>query len=965
MEESKGYISKKKTGEGFHQEVFAEGIEILQKLSGNKWTDYNHHDPGVTMLEAISFALSEIDYKTESKIEDLLLKDAEHKLQSGDNGLFICSDIMTTNPVTITDMRKLILDRVPSVKNVWITTLTTDHNFKGIDFQISTFSGLYSIQVEMEYISAATFEDKKAEVMKVIRRVFYEHRNICEYLYDIQVYSPYQLAFHFDISIDETAHGEYVLAEVINAINDYLSKDVEFKSLWEVENHYPTEEIYNGPKLKNGFILDSSLLERKKEVNILEIINLVGGINGVVSVNALKPYHKPNADQLEFELFEGETLEIPEGYFPILKIPEENKDVVFRSAGLRYHADMNEVRNELAYVDSVKYGNLKSGSKTSNEIEIPHGKYLDIKSYYPLKYHLPDHYGVGHNGLVSGLEPIRYAQARQLKAYLMPIDQIMANMLGLIAHLNQIYDVSEHHVESYFSEVIEDTDQNLDLLDLKPSRKKRDQLNEWEFKLKSLDKKHDTQSIDRLRRVTDDLLSRFSESYPDYALTKTYSQTLQHLSEDQISAKILRAKRNYLNNYDAIGYERTKSCNYFQLSELLNNNVDHNQIEAVFPGVIRKLAALMDIDDYAIRSLVACIEDSDLSIYSETSEVKEVLKNLSKDEEELSMNIEEYPSIEEADIFIDKSFYFYGTPNDLIRDVLKYGIQQSNYRIKHIDKEGERMSHVWLNMGKKEVLVHANRKPVKAEKYLNNTILELRKINEESEGLFFIEHVALMPKLYEKNFGFLIGFKKLNPGIDIKITHTERQTIGDRHELIERLISSVFNGTINFQINNTAGQYFLEVTDKTGIIAVSDKKFTDSELDYLCEQMELILQEIHKASFSTVKSWMDSFQKIVYFENNKVDEQFFASKLSFVFPSWPVRFQDKNFRELMDNTIRDILPIHLINENHWIDFDDLKTFENLYFDWMRSFDAGAENDRQSKAYALVSFLQNLENQDVD
>ena len=40
-----------------------KAIEIVQKLSGKIWTDYNAHDPGITILEQIVFALTEVGYK--------------------------------------------------------------------------------------------------------------------------------------------------------------------------------------------------------------------------------------------------------------------------------------------------------------------------------------------------------------------------------------------------------------------------------------------------------------------------------------------------------------------------------------------------------------------------------------------------------------------------------------------------------------------------------------------------------------------------------------------------------------------------------------------------------------------------------------------------------------------------------------------------------------------------------------
>ncbi len=32
-----------------------EGIKHIEKLSGNIWTDYNTHDPGITLLEALCY----------------------------------------------------------------------------------------------------------------------------------------------------------------------------------------------------------------------------------------------------------------------------------------------------------------------------------------------------------------------------------------------------------------------------------------------------------------------------------------------------------------------------------------------------------------------------------------------------------------------------------------------------------------------------------------------------------------------------------------------------------------------------------------------------------------------------------------------------------------------------------------------------------------------------------------------
>ena len=56
-----------------YDELLKEGIEWIQRFSGNNWTDYNYHDPGVTLLEQLCYALTDLGYRTNFPIEDLLI----------------------------------------------------------------------------------------------------------------------------------------------------------------------------------------------------------------------------------------------------------------------------------------------------------------------------------------------------------------------------------------------------------------------------------------------------------------------------------------------------------------------------------------------------------------------------------------------------------------------------------------------------------------------------------------------------------------------------------------------------------------------------------------------------------------------------------------------------------------------------------------------------------------------------
>ena len=55
-------------------QLLKEGREFIEKLSSDLWTDYNVHDPGITILEVLCYAITELGYKTAYDINDLLVE---------------------------------------------------------------------------------------------------------------------------------------------------------------------------------------------------------------------------------------------------------------------------------------------------------------------------------------------------------------------------------------------------------------------------------------------------------------------------------------------------------------------------------------------------------------------------------------------------------------------------------------------------------------------------------------------------------------------------------------------------------------------------------------------------------------------------------------------------------------------------------------------------------------------------
>ncbi|MGZ4117650.1 MAG: hypothetical protein ACXVPY_09220, partial [Bacteroidia bacterium] len=55
----------------------SEGLRHIQELAGKIWTDYNLSDPGISILEVLSYAITDLGYRTNYQIKDILAQDPD------------------------------------------------------------------------------------------------------------------------------------------------------------------------------------------------------------------------------------------------------------------------------------------------------------------------------------------------------------------------------------------------------------------------------------------------------------------------------------------------------------------------------------------------------------------------------------------------------------------------------------------------------------------------------------------------------------------------------------------------------------------------------------------------------------------------------------------------------------------------------------------------------------------------
>lgn len=63
---------------------------------------------------------------------------------------------------------------------------------------------------------------------------------------------------------------------------------------------------------------------------------------------------------------------------------------------------------------------------------------------------------------------------------------------------------------------------------------------------------------------------------------------------------------------------------------------------------------------------------------------------------------------------------------------------------------------------------------------------------------------------------------------------------------------------------------------------------------------------------------------------------FHTLRLSLVFPLWPLRSQEPNFRLFVDDTVRQQCPAHLLPDCLWLGFEAMCEFEGAWSRWLQA-----------------------------
>ena len=95
-----------------------QAITHIQTLCGHLWTDHNLHDPGITSMEVLIFALIDLSYRTSLPSQDLFAREDGGTDPSEISGFFPPEEMLPAGPVTVFDLRRLLL-KIKGIRNAW------------------------------------------------------------------------------------------------------------------------------------------------------------------------------------------------------------------------------------------------------------------------------------------------------------------------------------------------------------------------------------------------------------------------------------------------------------------------------------------------------------------------------------------------------------------------------------------------------------------------------------------------------------------------------------------------------------------------------------------------------------------------------------------------------------------------------------------------------------------------------
>lgn len=704
-----------------------EARQRIEELAGKNWTDYNTHDPGITILEVLAYAITDLGLRSRLDIADLLSSGKEKQ------DFFTARQVLPSAPYTPDDYRRLLLNH-REVRNAWIErrfggikgfysllielepepldlsivwlkgqTITTtannayefyavfphweslseeqrmaweregndntlstveitnmvllddsekdtfdeyavEGNFTfGMEQALMTFrirlsngipkkkdDGTPNVEEESEFREALfgqlnanadffrphqTRARGRAGRLRTVKEFVLQHRNLCEDWEDVRTTRVQQIGLRIEaLELQPEADPEKLLARIYFLISQFIDPNIRPQTCEELLADGKTAaEIFEGPLLEKGFLSQESLeiAEQKDKIYTSDLIRLIMQQPEVIGVSGLKLDLYLDRVKSAAGVVQCLKLLWPHLYKPKLSFDDSYIQAFKRGAPVE--VDAERVKEHWEYLKE-EISNT-SIDESDCGLPIPTGdSKLGIATFYSIQNDFPEVYGLREGEVVQSAPPLRHAQAKQLKAYLLFFEQLLNNYCEQLANVQALFSMRNDADRTYFFQPLYDVPavRNLYTAFLDEQQLGTDGGGQpapisWEeFKqncnqyIKGLDWATENRDAFLKRRngFIDHMLARFAEHFTDYAAW-AYVHHGGTVSPDLVFDKL-----SFLQRFPELSSRRAVAFAYTATRPGDNGNEvsDVWDTENV-SGFEKKVAAQLGMPDFRRRSL--------------------------------------------------------------------------------------------------------------------------------------------------------------------------------------------------------------------------------------------------------------------------------------------------------------------------------------------------------------------------
>ena len=524
----------------------AEGLHWLQVVGGRIWTDHNLHDPGITLLEQVCFALTDLAYRADFPVADHLTG-PDGRIAYEALSLPPPSTIFPCRATTAEDYRRLLIDAVPGLDDATLEGAAQDAE---ADPPRGGPAGVHRLTLKLSpgYPLAAARRIAQA------RAAYRRERNLGEDLDDeVTCVRDVPVDLLGEIDLAGPRDPVDVLAEVYDRCARFIARVPRTVSVDEALQAGRTlQEVYTGPRTRRGVPASAAPDSPPAggQLFLADLSALIRRIDGVAHTHlrALRSASTPAAGASSLP-WSGD------GWALRLRVPLDPRDGA-DCIGVKYRGhdvaiDLHALRLRYADLQAGDIGQRFSANEDPPPRDLatlPKGVYRAPAGYRSVEGDFPATYHLGRHGLPPSASAQEHARLRQFKAYLRLFDHVIANGVAQVDHLRELFSLNGGSAQSYWQqETLHDDAGASDALLLDSPEAVR----------RAVHAPFD-RSNDRKSRALDHLLALHGVTYRQDSMRKFST----HLDAEELEAWLLDNKAEYLRDIVVLGRDRAGGFDY-------------------------------------------------------------------------------------------------------------------------------------------------------------------------------------------------------------------------------------------------------------------------------------------------------------------------------------------------------------------------------------------------------------------